>query len=241
MIIAISGLTIEEKRHLRLDAGWKNILTRRRGSAGAGKDEAAKQLVAKHNFVPVAFADPMKRFAAELFDWDQDRLWGPSENRAKEDQRYPRTMGPFGPRSDPYLTARHVLQSLGNDWGREMCTLDVWVLYAMRVAEQIGSGEYVYDQTLGLSDSRMVVGPPRKNVVFTDLRYKNEAAAVRKGGGYLVRVRRWVPEIKVSPTHQSEIDLLDLHDDDFDWVLHNRSTLEDLWNQVDHMVANIGK
>jgi hypothetical protein len=161
VIIAFAGLTVEQ--------GIRGLL-RRRGNAGAGKDESAKQLVQKHGFVPLAFADPLKRFLADTFDWDEDRLWGPSENRAKEDTRYLRNYGPFA-----------------------------------------------------------------------DLRYKNEALAVREAGGYLVRVKRWVPRIKVAPTHQSERDLLDIHDDDFDWILQNRSTIEDLWSQVDHMVDNMGK
>jgi hypothetical protein len=81
--------------------------------------------------------------------------------------------------------------------------------------------------------------PSSTDIVITDLRYKNEAEAVRAAGGKLVRVKRWVPKIKVSPKHQSERDLLEVHDDDFDWILHNRSTIEDLWLQVDHMIANL--
>lgn len=240
MIIAISGLTIEQ--------GIRGLL-RRRGSAGAGKDEAAKQLVLKHNFVPLAFADPLKRFLADTFDWKEDRLWGPSENRAKEDQRYqvPLLFGlsDADKKARPgYLTARHALTTLGNDWGREMCCYGTWVLYAMRIAKRIESGEYNYDRVKGLlrygdPGSPLLVGDPRKNIVITDLRYKNEAEAVREAGGLLVRVKRWVPKITVSPKHQSEKDLLEVHDDDFDWILHNRSTLEDLWSQVDHMISNL--
>lgn len=242
MIIAISGLTIEQ--------GIRGLL-RRRGSAGAGKDEAAKQLVSKHNFVPLAFADPLKRFLADTFDWEEDRLWGPSENRAKEDPRYqvPFRFGLSDAEKKAwpnFLTARHSLQTLGNDWGREMCCYNTWVLYAMRVAKKIESGEYHYDRFKGLlrygdHGCPLLVGDPRKNIVITDLRYKNEAEAVREAGGMLVRVKRWVPKITVSPKHQSEKDLLEVHDDDFDWILHNRSTLDDLWSQVDNMVANLAK
>lgn len=240
MIIAISGLTIEQ--------GIRGLL-RRRGSAGAGKDEAAKQLVSEHGFVPLAFADPLKRFLADTFDWDEDRLWGPSEDRTKEDPRYrvPISIGlsDADRKARPqFLNARHALQSLGNDWGREMCCLNTWVSYAMRVAKKIESGAYYYDRVKGLlryDDPRCpaLFGEPLRNIVITDLRYKNEAEAVREAGGKLVRVKRWVPKITVSPKHQSEKDLLEVHDDDFDWILHNRSTLEDLWGQVDYMVSGL--
>jgi hypothetical protein len=241
VIIAIAGLTVEQ--------GIRGFLRRRRGNAGAGKDEAAKQLVQKHGFVPLAFADPLKRFLADTFDWNEDRLWGPSENRAKEDPRYRRDYGPFAGPSNAhmpqYLTARHALQSLGDGWGRNECCINTWVLYAMRIAKTIESGDYHYDRVKGLlkygtPGCPILVGEPRKNIVITDLRYQNEAEAVREAGGYLVRVKRFVPKIKVSPTHRSEIDLLEIHDDDFDWVLHNRSTIEDLWGQVDHMAINLG-
>jgi len=237
VIIAISGLTIEQ--------GIRGLL-RRRGNAGAGKDEAAKQLVLKHNFVPLAFADPMKRFLADIFDWDEDRLWGPSENRAKDDPRYQVPL--FGLSDEEarpkFLNARYALQTLGHEFGREMCCYDTWVLYAMRIAKKIESGGYYYDRVKGFlqqgqSGCPLLAEEPKKNIVITDLRYRNEAEVVRAAGGLLVRVKRWVPKIRISPKHQSEKDLLDVHDDDFDWILYNRSTLEDLWAQVDHMIANL--
>ena len=239
MIIAISGLTIEQ--------GIRGLL-RRRGSAGAGKDEAASRLVSKHRFVPLAFADPLKRFLADTFDWEEDRLWGPSGNRALEDPRY-RVSHLFCRFQDEiksypqHLTARHALITLGNDWGREMCCYDTWVLYAMRIANKISTGQYHYSRTKGLILEENIFNPtsdtPSTDIVITDLRYQNEAMAVREAGGKLVRIKRWVPKITVSPKHQSERDLLELHDDDFDWVLNNRTTIEDLWSQVDHMIDNL--
>jgi hypothetical protein len=231
VIIAISGLTIEQ--------GIRGLL-RRRGSAGAGKDEAAKQLMQKHGFVPLAFADPLKRFLSDVFDWSEDQLWGPSENRAKEDPRYPRSYHGMDivkdDKTPKYLTIRHALQQLGDSFGRNECYINTWVDYAMRVSKKIESGSHHYDRAKGLLQE-MYMRP--SNVVITDLRYKNEAEAVREAGGKLVRVKRWVPKIKVCPKHQSEKDLLDVHDDDFDWILHNRSTIDDLWTQVDHMIANL--
>ena len=234
MIIAISGLTVEQ--------GIRSLLRRRRGNAGAGKDEAAKQLVQYHNFVPLAFSDPLKRFLADTFDWTEEQLWGPSENRAKEDPRYVRThLEPSTPR---FLTPRHALQQLGDSFGRNQCCTNTWVTYAMRVSKKIESGDYHYDRVKGLlkygsPGCPILVGESRKDIVITDLRYKNEAEAVRAAGGMLVRCKRWVPKIKVTPTHASENDLLDFHDDDFDWILRNKGTVQELWNQVDSMVGNL--
>ena len=239
MLIAISGLTTE--------SGWFSLLSRKRGSAGAGKDEAAKQLVTKHGFVPLAFADPLKRICKDVFDFTDDQLWGPSENRNKEDPRYPQKfhdrliVHSEKDRTPVCLTPRKALQSLGNEWGRDECYVNIWADYAIRVANKIASGEFGYDQKLGVYPmsgpvGSLLVGEPRTNVVITDLRYQNEAEAVRKAGGKLVRVKRKVKELKVAPSHKSENDLLSLHDDDFDWVLNNYSTLTALCEQVDKMI-----
>jgi len=257
MLIAISGLTTE--------AGWFNGLSRKRGSAGAGKDEAARQLVQAHNYVPIAFADPLKRILKDVFDFTDDQLWGPSENRNKEDPRYPRTIFGGSPlvhsaedHTQVCLTVRHALQTLGDGWGRNECYEPIWAEYAIRMTNRLATGKFGYDQKLGLyqlAEARhssnpnfhcsgikggpVLIGVPRTDVVLTDLRYQNEAEAVRKAGGKLVRVKRKVKEIKVSPDHKSENDLLSLHDDDFDWVLDNNSTLTDLWARVDKMVEGL--
>jgi len=60
------------------------------GVAGAGKDLGAQRLTTKHNFVRVAFADSLKRYAKDMFDFTDDQLWGPSEMRNLPDKRYPR-------------------------------------------------------------------------------------------------------------------------------------------------------
>jgi hypothetical protein len=244
MLIAISGLTTEE--------GWLNCLSRKRGSAGAGKDEAAKQLVVKHGFVPMSFADPLKRILQDVFDFTDDQLWGPSENRNKGDSRYPRTYHgsrlvdtlPDGSTVQACLTPRLALQTLGDGWGRNECYENIWAEYATRAANKIASGKYGYDQKRGLYEYGAPflpkrIGEPPTNVVITDLRYQNEAEAVRQAGGKLVRIKRKVKKLKVAPTHKSENDLLGLHDDDFDWVLNNKSTLEDLWGQVDSMMNEL--
>lgn len=75
MIIAVTGVLEDSHGNRRI--------------AGAGKDEVAKVFV-KHGFVSVAFADIMKRWCKELFGFTDEQLWGPSEERAKPDERYPR-------------------------------------------------------------------------------------------------------------------------------------------------------
>lgn len=88
------------------------------GKAGAGKDTIAAMIPGARRF---SFADPLKEFVAQVFDWDRDTLWGPSENRNKPDPRY------------NGLTPRHALQTLGTEWGRG-CYEDVWAQLGVRRA-----------------------------------------------------------------------------------------------------------
>ena len=60
------------------------------GLAGSGKNAVADILVEKHGFTVVSFADPLKRYAMEVYDFSYEQLWGPSEMRNAPDKRYQR-------------------------------------------------------------------------------------------------------------------------------------------------------
>jgi hypothetical protein len=57
------------------------------GNAGSGKDTIGSHLVEKYGAVCVAQADPMKRFAADVFGFSEEQLWGPSSSRNAPDER----------------------------------------------------------------------------------------------------------------------------------------------------------
>lgn len=73
------------------------------GPAGSGKDLVADWFQ-ENNFVKVAFADPMKRFAKEAFNLSTKQLWGPSEERNREfvvdDAWWFEVIGHFGKASE---------------------------------------------------------------------------------------------------------------------------------------------
>ncbi|WP_156250846.1 hypothetical protein [Pseudactinotalea terrae] len=97
---------------------------------------------------------------------------------------------------------RRYLQVTGTDAGRRLIRDTIWVDTAMGRAAQ-------------------VAGP----VLFTDVRFPNEAAAVREAGGYLVRVvRPGLP--RPEDEHASETSLDDWAD--WDHVVLNDSTIEAL-------------
>ncbi len=58
------------------------------GKAGSGKDTLGNRLAEKLDGVTLGLADPMKRYMAQVFQFSDTQLYGPSEERNKIDPRY---------------------------------------------------------------------------------------------------------------------------------------------------------
>ena len=213
--------------------------------AGAGKDVVAKRLVDNYKFVSIAWADPIKRFCKEVYQFDDESLWGDSDARSLPDKRYPRPNGDF-------LSVRFCCQSLGTEWGRN-CYLNTWVDYGIRVAKELINDNYmVYSPKLGLvsryeqtcqGEFETIEGFPRPigGVVFSDVRFMNELNAIKEAGGKVVRVKRQMvtqyDDKAMNLLHASETELANTPDDLFDYIIDNSGTLEDLASNVDKMLA----
>lgn len=100
-------------------------------------------------------------------------------------------------------TPRFAMQTLGTEWGRKMLAEDLWINFLIR-------------RSTGL---RMVV---------PDIRFQNEAEAIVKAGGAIIKVIRPGVEI-VESTHVSERGIPDKFVDHF--VLNDKAE-QDLKNQV---------
>jgi hypothetical protein len=176
------------------------------GPAGSGKNTVASMLrhIASFDAITteMAFADPMKAFAKEIFDFTHHQLYGPSEARNGPDGRYTR------PDGTP-LTPRFALQTLGTEWGRN-CDPELWVKYALRKAAE-----------------REVAG---EVIIITDCRFANEAKAVRAVGGQVWFVDR--PSLSVDTHPSEAGMLTDEFQSLVTYKIHNHSTLEALESTV---------
>lgn len=99
------------------------------------------------------------------------------------------------------MTPRKMLQTLGTEWGRQMIHPDLWVRALMRRA------------------------PPM--CVISDVRFENEAAAIRATGGVIVHIYR---RPMMSDSHVSEAGVK-FRDGDF--IVHNTGTLSEFINSVE--------
>lgn len=228
------------------------------GLAGSGKDTIADHLVRNHGFVKIALADPLKRICREVFDFSEEQLWGPSEERNKPDKRYLRPgfkefpfMAPQDVADvrgeDTHLTPRHALQQLGTEWGRA-CYPNIWVEYAIRVAKQLLKKDYVANQAVntyhaqtGLRFSHTPYVPGLtllpNGVVIPDVRFKSEVDALTKAGGKIWRVHRKTAGLAgAAGQHQSEQELDTIPAEQFSIQVYNDGTLDELYSMIDKSI-----
>lgn len=103
------------------------------------------------------------------------------------------------------ITARQLLQRLGTEFGRQQIADDVWVrCWAARASEH-------------------------EHVVADDVRFLNEAQAIKAAGGQIWMIRR--PGVKRNTDHPSEGALDDW--DGFDTVIDNDGSLIDFRRKID--------
>lgn len=82
------------------------------------------------------------------------------------------------------VTPRFAMQSLGTDWARNMINQNTWVIIAKkRISEAWRRGEHV---------------------LITDVRFDNEAQAIRELGGVVIHIERPGQEEIQSNQHASE-------------------------------------
>ncbi len=235
------------------------------GLAGSGKDTAGKFIVNKYSFTQVALADPMKRFCMEVYGFDENQLWGESEQRNMPDGRFPkpgrqaayarrlwdngnciraREKGEWHPaneldlkqlEADGWLTPRELLQKVAGDWGRS-CYEDTWINYGLNVANKLLAGKHSYNKLVGLIPS--AISAPA-GVVISDCRYINEIDRIKKAGGKMIRILGGTGLKGDYAKHLSESEQKGISNDVFDVVIVNNETIEDLERKIEHAFISL--
>lgn len=174
------------------------------GYARSGKDTVAEYLVEEHGFTRVAFADPMR-----------NALYRLNPMISIHDMTHvPLASAVDGMGWEEVKSAsadlRGLLQRMGTEVGRDMFGDDFWVNQAWKEAEW------------------------HEDVVFSDVRYTNEANSIRNRGGVVWRISR--PNVAAANSHGSESALDGYF---FNEDLDNSGSLDDLYMRLDDLVANI--
>lgn len=159
----------------------------------SGKTTVANYLI-RYGYQRVSFAEPIKEMAAVLLE-NLGYTPAAASYRAHED-KYARI-------PEIGVTVRHVLQTLGTEWGRECLHPEVWLI----------SWRHRADRALAAGH----------NVVVDDVRFLNEAELLRGQGAQLWRITR--PGVTSPSSHASEGGLDDYS---FDFNLYNNASLRTL-------------
>lgn len=199
------------------------------GFKGSGKDTVANMLCHHKSYVKDSFAAPLKDAVSNIFSWDRQLVEGATvESRDWRERPDEYWSSAFGYDVLP----REVLQKFGTESMRDVFHDDIWVKSLMR----------------RIQTSRQ----PR--FVISDARFQNEITAIRELGGILIRIRRgpdpsWMliaqqanrghkdalDAMKHYGIHRSEWDWIGC---EFDYVIDNNGTLEDLERSILPIVDN---
>lgn len=147
------------------------------GNAGCGKN-AAVDFFTTHDLNPylaqystqLAFADPIRKIG-EIFGFSMEQM----TDRVLKEAVDPR----WG------FSPRQFMQKVGTEMFRDHLREDIWIKLAMNNVAQLSSQPHV----IQFGCPECVMGT-YKFIFITDVRFPNEAAAIKEHGGIIVKIRR---------------------------------------------------
>ena len=189
------------------------------GKKGHGKDSVGDVFIEGLNYRRVAFADRIKEMVHVGLDIPREVLWGPA---SVKEMIHPR----WG------VSVRHMLQTLGTEWGRRLIHTDIWIKLALET-----------------DIPRIEKAEGEQKWIVTDVRFPNEVQLLREHGFTLVKVVRpgydariaeqakkegWEERLMEERAHASEalVDGLE-----YDMSIVNDGTLLDLREKTPGLLA----
>lgn len=205
------------------------------GFIGSGKGTVGKILEKNHGYHIDSFAAPLKDALCDIFGWDRALM----EGNTPEGRHFREVPDLFWSSrlNIPKFTPRLAMQLLGTNLLRQQFHTDIWV----------SSMEYRITNNLQQT--------PR--IVIADTRFRNEIHMIHRLGGHVIRVDRgpepewynvaynanagdqesaFVMREQHGDVHVSEWDWIG---SDFDWVINNHGDIQELEQQVDHMMEQL--
>lgn len=183
-----------------------------------------------------SFAEKLKEVASVLFNVPVEK-WSDAE--FKESIIGYESGAPIG-KLDEAITPRKILQKIGESL-RDNLDENIWVNALLNTYILISSdnsttiiNEVEEDSEEEFGISMTSVQKKFPNWIITDVRYPNEAKAIKDRGGILIRINR---NTGFNDNHISET-ALDNYDG-WDYIIDNNGTLTDLFNQVKEIYEKI--
>jgi hypothetical protein len=179
------------------------------GRAGSGKT-AVRNILSRNipPLKPMSFATGLKAMTTALIRCALPAKWhmSPADYVASPELK-----------NEPLpfllnLTPRHLMQTLGTEWGRNTVHRDLWTVLAAQRVEA-----YISSTFAGKAE-----GP---KAIFDDVRFQNEVDMIRMFGGVIIKVERPDNPNAIDTSHASEQEADSIVPD---MTIVNDGTLEDL-------------
>lgn len=183
------------------------------GKIGSGKSTAADlitQLLPNVSIQQVAYAHKLKLVCSLLTGYDVKDFESQEFKEMELDAEWDVPVGPFPGQNAP-ITIRMLMQRVGTEAMRKNVHPNVWVNALFADYEKRSSQVWI----------------------VTDVRFENEAEAIKKRGGVIIRLER---DYHVKSNHESETALDNYK---FDYVIKNNKSIEELAIELCHVLVDL--
>lgn len=181
------------------------------GKIGAGKSTLAT-ILQKYGYTEYSFATPLKQIA-EIFGFSKESLYGSQEDKLKIHEKWG-------------ISARYFLQKLGTD------------IFRISLKDKIP--EMKIDNSIWIELFKLKYNPSIKTVI-SDVRFLDEAKAIKELGGIIIKIERTNNRYDKSSetnsnTHVSEIEMEQIRPD---IIIQNDDSILELEIKLKNIMNNI--
>lgn len=221
------------------------------GLKRSGKNTVSGIVSSERLITEIAFADPIKRIVMSAYECSPDLLWTTNDIKDMEclpffsnkipelkekltfqlnkvNQTYKlgipshktNLVVNFLCENKLNYVPRAIFQNIGTEWGRANSP-GCWIKICLEACHLVLSGNFTYFKEAGLYKEKT----DHELVVIPDVRFRDEALAVKKAGGVLWKVVR---SFESTDSHTSEKSVNDIPESWFNTIIDNTGSLGDL-------------
>jgi len=209
------------------------------GKLYSGKDTAAAIIREQYpNLAIKKFADKVKDIVCLILNCTREQLEDQDFKSKKLGEKWIKMLPNIGFTQPPIqhqLTIRDILIGVGDGMRNEIHP-DIWVNSLFNeylpIKKENGFSRIVKNEEGIPIDYEYEIEYP--NWIITDVRYPNEAKMIKNNGGIIIRINRDNEETKLrrEPTKMSNSECSLDNYKDFDYIINNNGTLEELKSHI---------
>lgn len=169
------------------------------GKKGSGKDTLGDYLCENYGYIRYAFGDPVKEVCRILFGFNDNQLYGNS----KEEM------------TDWGISPRRAFQVIGTEFGRKQ-------LHKIMPELKLEDGELWIEIFRRTCSSESCI-------VITDVRFENEAQAIRDKGGVIIMMDSAYAKEDGHESERIEVE--------YDYLVKNHGTKEELYENIKELIC----